>query len=65
MQGLIQLYAFRDIQLLAAVMMLMRWFGLFSLSLLSLTECLLQIKQSLTFSESKTGVHLSLRELFS
>lgn len=45
--------------------MLIRWFAVFSLSLLLLTKCLLQLKQSLTYSKSETGVHVSLRGQFS
>lgn len=45
--------------------MLIRWFAVFSLSLLLLTKCLLQLKQSLTYSMSETGVHVSLRGQFS
>lgn len=45
--------------------MLIRWFAVFSLSPLLLTKCLLQLKQPLTHSKSKTGVHVSLRGLFS
>ncbi len=38
---------------------------MFSLGLLLLTKCLLQLKQSLTYSKSETGMHVSLRGQFS